>query len=265
MRGDCVSSTLSSALYSGGSSASIQAPEALRPQITSRYESSDHSLTFTNKEPAPYTLTMRFPRFENTAINCGQPCTFVLLPHTQRRFSFAKLNPLDPWRFNYRYRYQRGDYRAQPMLTFVYHLPYASGANYKMGQAYDGDFTHKGDGRFSLDFSLPLGTPVHAARSGRVIWTVDHFREGGMGDAFRGKDNRVEILHADGSIALYGHLQWHGVKVKPGDLVPTGQLLGYSGNTGYSGGPHTAFSRVAHRQWGAKENPSHAVLHRTRA
>lgn len=221
--------------------ASTQELSAPRPQITAHYEASDHSLRFISQEPAPYTLTVRFPRFENATIDCEQPCTFVLAPHGQRRFSFAKLRPLDPWRFNYRYRYQRGDYRAQPQLKFVYHLPYARGANYKIGQAYDGSFTHKGKNRFALDFGLPLGTPVHAARAGQVIWTVDRFAEGGIDDAFRGKDNRVEILHADGTIGLYGHLQRHGVKVSPGDLVQTGQLLGYSGNTGYSGGPHMHF------------------------
>jgi murein DD-endopeptidase MepM/ murein hydrolase activator NlpD len=234
------------------SRASAEPLSAPRPQISSHYEASDRSVTFINQEPAPYTLTVRFSRFENTAIACAQPCTFVLPPHAQRRFALSKIKPLDPWHFNYHYHYQRGDYRAEPLLKFVYQLPYAQGANYKLGQAYDGDFTHQGDGRFSLDFLLPLGTPVHAARSGRVIWTVDHFREGGITEAFRGKANQVEVLHADGSMALYAHLQWHGVKVKPGELVQTGQLLGYSGNTGYSGGPHLHF-QVSHTVSGEQQ------------
>ncbi len=239
------------------------APEKKRPQFTITYLKAAYQLVLVNPEPAPYTVTLHFVPFENVRIDCDNPCTLVLPPFSRQVLSLAKKEPLHPWHFRYRYRYQRGDFRAVVERKHIYELPYASGANYRMGQAYNGDFTHQGPGRFALDFSLPEGTPVHAARAGQVIWTEERFSEGGIEDRFKGKDNRVEIMHNDGSIALYGHLKYRGVLVQPGQKVAVGQILGYSGSTGYSGGPHLHFQ--VHRVLSGEERTTVPTLFRTAA
>ncbi|MGZ8097407.1 MAG: M23 family metallopeptidase, partial [Methylosarcina sp.] len=50
------------------------------------------------------------------------------------------------------------------------------------------------------------------------------------------------ILHDDGSMAVYAHMELEKAQVQPGEAVAVGQLLGYSGNTGYSTGPHLHFA-----------------------
>lgn len=218
---------------------------APKPRLEISYDKNSQRLSVNNHEPGPYTMTFRFPTFENTAIDCDNPCTRVVYPGKHDVLQYRKINSQLPWHHRYHYDYRRGDYRTKVNLKQVYQLPYAKGANYKMGQAYNGDFTHTGDSRYALDFALPLGTPIHAARGGLVIWTVDQFTQAGVSPEFKGKDNRIEILHNDGSVALYGHLQRKGVKVKAGQQVISGQFLGYSGHTGFSGAPHLHF-QVAH-------------------
>lgn len=53
--------------------------------------------------------------------------------------------------------------------------------------------------------------------------------------------NYVKIRHEDGYYTLYAHMSYNTVKVKVGDKVKKGQVLGYMGNTGYSFGGHLHF------------------------
>jgi murein DD-endopeptidase MepM/ murein hydrolase activator NlpD len=87
-------------------------------------------------------------------------------------------------------------------------------------------FMHEG-----VDFAVPQGTPIHAAADGVVR---DARRNGGYG-------NYVRVDHADGVATAYGHLSRFAPNLKPGTKVVRGQLLGFSGNTGRSTGPHLHF------------------------
>jgi murein DD-endopeptidase MepM/ murein hydrolase activator NlpD len=87
-------------------------------------------------------------------------------------------------------------------------------------------FMHEG-----VDFAVPQGTPIHAAADGVV---KDARRNGGYG-------NYVRVEHEDGVATAYGHLSRFAPNLKPGAKVVRGQLLGFSGNTGRSTGPHLHF------------------------
>lgn len=100
--------------------------------------------------------------------------------------------------------------------------------------------THVGDEHHAVDFLMPEGTEVRAARAGRVGRVVDGFREGGLEERFKGRGNLVMVLHDDGTFASYLHLQ-PGIPVRQGQRVRQGEVLGRTGLTGYMQGPHLHF------------------------
>ncbi|MDD9878447.1 MAG: M23 family metallopeptidase [Magnetovibrio sp.] len=118
----------------------------------------------------------------------------------------------------------------------VYELPFAPGARFGVTQGFNSTYTHKKMESHAVDWGLPVGTPVHAARRGVVVGA-----DGSSNSRKRGRGNFIWIRHADGTHGWYLHLRQGGVLVNYGDEVETGQLIGYSGNTGKSSGPHLHF------------------------
>ena len=90
-----------------------------------------------------------------------------------------------------------------------------------------------------------FGAKIYAAAPGKVIQA-----EGGHPDMRLGrmggfdKANSVTIRHASGECTTYGHLKQGSVKVKVGQAVRRGQLLGQVGNSGRSGTPHLHFAMM---------------------
>ena len=83
---------------------------------------------------------------------------------------------------------------------------------------------HKG-----IDIACPMGSKVLASRSGTVVFTGTN---GGYGKL-------IVIEHEHGYRSLYGHLSRY--KAKVGQKVNRGDIIGYSGNTGHTTGPHLHF------------------------
>jgi murein DD-endopeptidase MepM/ murein hydrolase activator NlpD len=123
--------------------------------------------------------------------------------------------------------------------TYVYDLPYKEGTKHKVVQGYGGMFSHKY--KAALDFSMPVGTPIYAAREGVIHGFKEDNDIGGPLPRYQSKSNYIVIMHEDGSFACYWHLQKNGVVVKKGK-VKKGQLIGYSGNTGFVLRPHLHFA-----------------------
>jgi murein DD-endopeptidase MepM/ murein hydrolase activator NlpD len=123
--------------------------------------------------------------------------------------------------------------------TYVYALPYKEGAKYKVVQGYGGMFSHKY--KAALDFGMPVGTPIYAAREGVIHGYRENSDEGGPFPKYQSKSNYIVIMHNDGSFSCYWHLQKNGVVIKKGK-VNKGQLIGYSGNTGFVLRPHLHFA-----------------------
>lgn len=95
----------------------------------------------------------------------------------------------------------------------------------------------------AVDFLLPIGTPVYTAASGKVVWVKVDSRVGGKNKKkYWNLGNRVVIRHKNGEYTAYEHLKYKGAVVRKGEKVKRGQLIGYSGNTGWSTiGPHLHF------------------------
>ena len=98
---------------------------------------------------------------------------------------------------------------------------------------------YSGGGHNGVDFGMPTGTPLEAALAGTIVGT-------GNTDEIRGcysYGKWVLIRHNNGISTMYAHLS--AISVSPGDVVSTGTTIGYSGNTGYSTGPHLHFTVFA--------------------
>lgn len=123
--------------------------------------------------------------------------------------------------------------------SYVYQLPYAEGRSYLLVQGYHSWFSHKG--RMAYDFKMKTGTPVYAARGGVVTSVQEGFNKGGVNKKYYRRANAIIVRHPDGSNAMYAHLKHNGAEVQVGDTVKQGQLIGFSGSTGYSAFPHLHF------------------------
>lgn len=92
-----------------------------------------------------------------------------------------------------------------------------------------------------VDFATPIGTPVKAAMNGIVTAAGNMDLAGGGRCRAYGK--WIMVKHPNGLSTLYGHLSLIGVSKD--QVVGTGDIIGYSGNTGASTGPHLHFGVYA--------------------
>ena len=90
---------------------------------------------------------------------------------------------------------------------------------------------HRYRAHLGIDFAAPIGTPVHAAANGTVIFAG---RKGGYG-------NCVIIRHINGYKTLYAHLKKFARGIRRGRYVKKGRTIAYVGSTGLSTGPHLHF------------------------
>lgn len=129
-----------------------------------------------------------------------------------------------------------------------YVLPYPVGSAYRVSQGNCTSGSHQGLLRYAYDWEMPIGSPVTAMRDGLVVFLREEYRDG---DFERWHSNLVQIRHPDGTYAVYEHLTYQGVAVEVGQWVRQGQLLGWSGNTGYTLGlPHLHVDLAPCTFWG---------------
>ncbi len=126
--------------------------------------------------------------------------------------------------------------------SYIYSLPFENNKKVFLIQAYDSKMSHKGE--YALDFKVKKKTKICAARDGVVISARGDSDKGGLKPGNISDGNHISIRHADGSVAHYWHLIKNGALVKVGDRIIKGQVIGLSGNTGYSAFPHLHFEVI---------------------
>lgn len=100
---------------------------------------------------------------------------------------------------------------------------------------------HTGLLQHAIDYECKEGTPIKAAERGIVVFLKQDSDEGGPEKKYWFCGNRIVLKHTNGEYTAYEHLQYHGAVVHIGQKVKQGELIGYSGNTGYSFNPHLHF------------------------
>lgn len=130
--------------------------------------------------------------------------------------------------------------------TAGFFLPLACGTTTAVTQGNFGDLSHQGSSAYAFDFDLKIGSPLVAIAAG----TVTHLYAGtlpgdpcydGGGMECISKANFVTVQHEDGTSSIYAHLS--EVQVDVEQVVARGAVIGLSGSTGWSTGPHAHVAR----------------------
>lgn len=214
--------------------------------LTIRQTGPDHEPIwwFRNRLSGPLAVRVSLAEADNVVTDPELPAVFVLPPNAEREL--VTIGPLDP-RQSWRYRFQTEAVLGSPEAAHrperLYRPPFAPGAEFTIGQAWGGPFSHTEPHSYhAVDIAMPIGTPIHAARAGVVMDNARWFHRAGEDpERYGPRANFIRILHDDGSMAVYAHLDYAGVRVHPGERVARGQYIGRSGNTGFSSGPHLHF------------------------
>lgn len=197
----------------------------------------------TNRIDGPVQVELTFGSQQNITATPPLPLRTVVAGNSERAVaSFASADPTQPASLALQLRAVPGDPAAEPQ-DVDYRLP-VGGSEWRIDQGFDGTFSHSEPAsRYAIDIAVDEGTPVLAARGGVVMQVEDEFEGAGLDlEKFGARANHVRVLHEDGSMGVYAHLQPDSVLVRPGRRVQAGQRLGASGNTGYSTGPHLHFA-----------------------
>ncbi len=192
-----------------------------------------------NGELLPMTLKMDF-KTEGLTPSDGNSELVVLDSKSSNALvaSFTAI-PAEGYGYSYSYQIIKGDINSKHNDDYAYCLPYEKGERILMAQGYFGKFSHSG--LKALDFNLPEGTNVLAAREGLVIGVKEDSQISCLNPSCLKQANYVDILHEDGTIGQYVHLSYNGALVSLGDKIKRGQLIGISGKTGFASGPHLHF------------------------
>lgn len=109
--------------------------------------------------------------------------------------------------------------------------PLNGGSNPQADDLFGTPRDHPG-GHAGLDIDAPEGTEIYASKSGTVE----------LAEWVEGYGWLMILQHQDGTTSYYGHMRYENpYAVEVGDVVEQGQIIGYSGNTGWSTAPHLHF------------------------
>ena len=201
------------------------------------------TLRVQSKYTSEFTLTLEAV-LDN--MKPSQPLPLTVDSAGRRSFVLVRLDRIDKSR-RWSYRYQPycvyGSRRSTTANDADYAMPFGPG-RYVVMQGPRGTFSHfVGSGsENAVDWTVPEGTIVCAARDGRVVGVKQDSTVGGNDRKWRPYANYVIIKHADGTFAEYVHLQPDSVMVNIGEEVTTGQPIARSGKTGFTSAPHLHFS-----------------------
>ncbi len=195
----------------------------------------------TNDELYPVSVSLDL-ELKNLLFSENTKKVFVV-PAKSEKFKIGELTVSDigrGYKFSYKYQYAIGDVTITNYdKAFLYDLPFPKGKSYTLFQGYNGKFSHQNEN--SIDFTMPEGSEVVAARDGIVVKVVKNNIESCQHEECKKYNNYIMIMHSDGTFANYVHIKYNGTNLNIGDTVKKGDVIAYSGNVGWTTGPHLHF------------------------
>ena len=194
-----------------------------------------------NREPVPATVVLQFRSPGNLRPGAERPIEKVVPPGSN--VLMARMNSIVHDRSigaELSISIDLGASTTIADVNYLYAVPFGGERARELIQGFGGADSHLESMRYSLDFAMPQGTPILAARAGTVFYLQDGFTVGRADPVLLERANLVVVAHSDGTMASYGHLR-RGIPVSIGDTVGVGDWLGWSGATGFAGRPHLHF------------------------
>lgn len=190
----------------------------------------------------PYQLYLNFSS-EKIRANADLPYYSVIRAGERGKYLFSVFNrSINEKDLRFYSRVVIGDpENVREELDYPYILPFEENTEHRVSQGYNGGYSHRGWQKYSLDFGMPIGTPICAARDGIIVDIKQDSTKGGRSYKYISMANYISVYHSDGTVGQYVHLMPFGSAYEIGTKVTQGQIIGYSGNTGRTGGPHLHF------------------------
>jgi len=196
-----------------------------------------------NNYYGPVEVEVHVKRAVNMAASVPLPARFVVAPRSEQ--VLMRVWPANPRRAS-SYAFQTVSVLGDPTATHLpgngYLPPLPPGRPFPITQAFHGTTSHQGpQNEYAIDIAMPVGTPVHAARGGVIMDVSNDFYANGLSPEYVERANAIRILHDDGTMAVYAHLELESAQYPIGGRVRKGDIIARSGNTGFSTGPHLHF------------------------
>jgi murein DD-endopeptidase MepM/ murein hydrolase activator NlpD len=214
--------------------------QQLKTNLYSEKIQNGYNVLVDNDEFCPVSMKIDM-ELNNISSSSGNHKIFVV-PAKTKGFVITKLQIIKPnGGGGYKTKSQQnyGDATATHPIDYSYSLPFQKGESFAVHQGYNGNFSHQNEN--SLDFTMPIGTEVLAARDGIVVKVVENNNQHCPDRSCASYNNYILVYHNDGTFANYVHLRLNGALVKEGDTVKQNEVIGYSGDTGWANGPHLHF------------------------
>lgn len=159
-----------------------------------------------NQKPYDITITLSVEP-ENLLSAAGDVITKTLAGNSQLlALSYRPVKAYLSTDYDYDIQWAVGRLNVKHDDDYLYRLPYAQRDNHYVVQGFNGGYSHQGLSSYAVDFAMPNGSKIHAAREGIVVDVESQHDIGGASRKWAAYANFIVIAHSDGSTGEYYHL-----------------------------------------------------------
>jgi murein DD-endopeptidase MepM/ murein hydrolase activator NlpD len=171
--------------------AATSAAEQKLVKISSQKKDGRTEFFIENLQDAEVTVTLEL-ELKNLASSQPLPFTTTLSPRVKvSAFALTQVEPQEDSTWSYTYFATWGSLTVEHDDSSSYILPYPAGQSFPVSQGFHGKYSHTGGDCYSIDFKMPEGSPVHAAREGKVVGVKDDSSVGGGNKKQSGKQRET--------------------------------------------------------------------------